>query len=79
MARSAAQEQARVHDGGVRELTHDLGLAQKLLLLWSGAERVNERLDGHGPADDLVARFVHATGGAETQGAKDLVTVFLHG
>jgi hypothetical protein len=40
---------------------------------------VNEGFDGYGSANDLVASFVHATGGAETQGAKDLVTIFLHG
>jgi hypothetical protein len=56
-----------------------LGLTQKLLLLGGGAKRVNKRLDGYGAANDLVARFVHATSGTKTQGAKDLVAIFLHG
>jgi len=69
----------QVHDRGMRKLAYDLGFTQELFLLRGGAERVNERLDGDGSADDLVASFIHATGGAETQGAKDLVTIFLHG
>jgi hypothetical protein len=40
---------------------------------------VNEGLDGYSAANDLVASFVHATGGTKAQGAKDLVAIFLHG
>jgi hypothetical protein len=40
---------------------------------------MNKRLDGYGAPNNLVARFVYAAGGAETQGAKDLVPIFLHG
>jgi hypothetical protein len=68
-----------IDDRRMRELPDDLRFTQELLLLRGSPERVNKRLDGYGSANDFVARFIHATGGTETQGAKDLVTVFLHG
>src|SRR5712672_2184292 len=69
----------QVDDGGVGELPDDLRFAQELLLLWSGPKGVNKRFDGYRAANDFVAGFVDATGGAETQWAEDLVAIFLHG
>jgi hypothetical protein len=40
---------------------------------------VNKRFDGYSAANDFVAGFVDATGGAETQRSEDLVAIFLHG
>jgi hypothetical protein len=63
----------------MRKLPDDLRFTQELLLLRSGSKGVNESFDGDGAANDFIARFVNATGGAETQGAEDLVAIFLHG
>jgi len=55
----------QVDDGGVGELPDDLRLAQNCFCCGAAPKGVNKRFDGYSAANDFVAGFVDATGGAE--------------
>src|SRR5260370_14904561 len=66
----------KLDDGGIGKLSDDLRLAQELLLL-ALPETVDEGLESHGAADDVVTRFFHAARGAGTERLEGFVTAFL--
>jgi len=65
-----------LHDGRMRELADNLRFAQELLLQVL-AEGINESLEGHGAANDIVAGFFDAARGSGPDQLQSLVAAFL--